>query len=299
MWRFVQVSDPHLASQRDGVWNNRFLCTMMPEVMGCLRRDLSEKAPDFILATGDIVSQQTREAMFEARDFMDSLGLPYYPMGGNHDFVKEDSREWFLDAFQRHLPQSHTYYSFTHKNLHFCILDAWWLWQDDSLCPVAEPLASDTLNESLKGMRWSIPPHVLEWLVQDLKDHRAEPTVVAVHYPALEIPERLRHPGMNDGGALTNGRLLLDLLSGFPQVCAIFSGHVHMHFIERHNGIVQVTTGAMPEYPVEYREVRVFDDRMEIETCGLSDPSFADRSLIPGKEWTAGQAEDRQTVIRF
>jgi 3',5'-cyclic AMP phosphodiesterase CpdA len=299
MWRFVQVSDPHLASQRDGVWNNRFLCTMMPEVMRCLRRDLAEKPPDFILATGDIVSQQTREAMFEARDLMDSLGVPYYPMGGNHDFVKEDSRTWFLEAFGHQLPDLHTYYSFTHKNLHFCILDTWWLWQDDTLCPVAEPIASDTLNESLKGMRWSVPPHVLEWLVQDLKKHRDLPVVVAVHYPALEIPERLRHPDMKDGGALDNGHLLLELLSGFPQVRAIFSGHVHMHFIESFNGIVQVTTGAMPEYPTEYRDVRVFEDRMEIETCSLSDESFAARSLIEGKEWTAGQAQDRQTIIHF
>lgn len=59
--------------------------------MACLAKDLKALAPDFILATGDIVSKQTREAMFEARDLMDSLGIPYYPMGGNHDFVLQDS----------------------------------------------------------------------------------------------------------------------------------------------------------------------------------------------------------------
>ena len=103
MWRFVHLTDPHLGSQVDGEWNNKFLCTMMPEVMECVRKDLAEIKPDFILPTGDLASKQTREAMFEARDLMDALDTPYYPMGGNHDFVLEASRGWFLDAFEKWL----------------------------------------------------------------------------------------------------------------------------------------------------------------------------------------------------
>jgi hypothetical protein len=38
---------------------------------------------------------------------------------------------------------------------------------------------------------------------------------------------------------------------------------------------------------------------MEIQTLGLSDPEFATRSLIPGKNWTAGESEDRKVVIHF
>ena len=82
MWRFVQISDQHLGSQIDGQWNNRFLCSMMPDVIRCLKRDLTGLQPEFILATGDLSSQQTRDAMFAARDLLDSLGFPYYPMGG-------------------------------------------------------------------------------------------------------------------------------------------------------------------------------------------------------------------------
>ena len=87
MWRFVHLTDLHLASTRDGEWNNRFLCSMMPEVMACLKGDLEALGPDFLLITGDVVSCQTREAMFTARTMLDGLGIPYYPMGGNHDFV--------------------------------------------------------------------------------------------------------------------------------------------------------------------------------------------------------------------
>lgn len=297
MWRFVHITDPHLASERDGLWNNKFLCSMMPEVMACLRRDLKKLQPEFILATGDICSKQTREAMFEARDLMDSLGVPYYPMGGNHDFVLKDSRVWFLEAFAHRLPRPSTVYSFDHRDLHFCVLDAWWLWSDGTLSEISEKSVTEKLDIMLKGARWAIPSDQLQWLDNDLENHANTPTLIAVHYPAIPTPERMRRPDFMDSGCLENGDALLDLLHAFPQVRAVFSGHVHMNFIEERDSLVQVVTGSLPEYPTEYRDVRVYDDRIEISTLGLSDPSFAQRSLIDGKGWTAGEAQDRNVII--
>ncbi len=297
MWRFVHVTDPHLASKRDGIWNNRFLCTMMPEVMACLKRDLAALDPAFILLTGDIVSAQTREAMLEARDEVERLGIPYYPMGGNHDFVLRESREWFLEAFQHRLPRPCTYYSYTHENLHFCVLDAWWMWSDGALSEISEASVARDLDTSLEGARWAVPPHVLDWLEKDLCAHPDLATVIAVHYPAVPIPQRLHTSDFNNGGCLENGGLLLECLRSHPQVKAIFSGHVHMHFAEELNGITQIVTGALPEFPTEYRDVQVYDDRMEIKTLGLSNPDFARRSLIAGKSWTAGGPQDREVII--
>lgn len=297
MWRFVHLTDPHLASQRDGEWNNRFLCSMMPEVMACLATDLKTVAPDFILATGDIVSKQTREAMFEARDMMDALGIPYYPMGGNHDFVLQDSRAWFLEAFSHRIPSANTVYSFTHKDLHVCVLDAWWLWADGTISPVSERTIAANIDNGLKGQRWAIPPEQFVWLENDLKVHATEKTIVAVHYPMVPIPDRMRRPGFQNGGCLNNGNLLQGLLERHPQVKAVFSGHVHLHFIERLNGLTQVVTAALPEFPTEYRIVDVHPDRLEITTRTLSDPQFAQRSLIPGKDWTAGTPADRTATI--
>jgi len=297
MWRFVQLSDPHLGSTRDGEWNNRFLCTMMPDVMRCLRRDLKALTPDFLLVTGDIASRQTRDAVFAARDLLDALGLPYYPMGGNHDFVSEESRSWFLEAFEARLPDADTVYSFTHKGLHLCALDPWWKWSDDSLCPFSEKDVAKKLDVSPAGARWAVPPHQLAWLDEDLAAHAETPTIVASHYPVIPIPERMQRPGMKDAGHLDNGDMVAELLLRFPQVKAVLSGHVHMHFAESRDGLVHVVTGAMPEFPTEYRDVQVWDDRIEIRTCPLSDASFAARSLIDGRDWTAGEEQDRTLTI--
>lgn len=299
MWRFVHLSDTHLASTADGEWNNRFLCTMMPEVMQCLRRDLAEIQPDFLLVTGDIASRHTRDAVFSARDMLESLGVPYYPLGGNHDFVVEDSRKWFVEAHAAHLPGDDTVFSFTHKGLHFSVLDLWWKWRDGSIQPVSEKCNAEAMEVSLRGLRWALPAEQLDWLDADLTAHAGLPTVVALHCPLVPIPQRLRHPGLKDAGHLDNAEEVLEILARHPQVKAAMSGHVHMHFIERVGGVAHIATGAMPEFPCEYREVTVHDDRMEIRTCALSDREFAARSLIPGKDWTAGEPQDRTATIAF
>ena len=297
MWRFAHVTDPHLTSHRDGEWNNRFLCTMMPDVMACLARDLAVLKPDFILATGDIVSRQTREAMLEGRALMDSLGFPYYPMGGNHDFVMENSRSWFLEAFEQVLPQRNTVYSFSHKSLHFCVLDAWWKWEDGSLNPISEAAVAVELDMTLKNAHWALPPDQFQWLEEDLAAYADMATIVAIHYPAAPVPKRMQREDYKDSGPLDNGGLLLEALRPHPQVKAIFSGHMHMNYIVRLEGLTQVVTGALPEYPTEYRDVQVYEDRLEIRTLGLSDASFAKRSLIEGKDWTRGEEQDRTAVI--
>lgn len=299
MWRFVHLSDLHLASQRDGEWNNRFLCTMMPGIVDCIRKDLTALQPEFILLTGDICSHQSRDAMFESRNLVESLGFPYYPMGGNHDFVRTESRLWFVEAFAHRLPMKRTFYSFDFKNLHFCVLDPWWKWQDGAINDVSEASVALEIDMTLKDAHWAIPPMEFEWLEADLTKHDDKPVLIAVHCPALPVPPRMQRPDYKDSGILDNGDLLIQFLKHFPNVKAVFSGHMHMNYITRSDRITQVVTSAMPEFPSEYREIQVFDDHLEIITHGLSDPSFAQRSLLPGRNWTQGDPEDRTAIIDF
>jgi 3',5'-cyclic AMP phosphodiesterase CpdA len=234
-----------------------------------------------------------------ARDAMEALGFPYYPMGGNHDFVGEESRRWFIDAYKHRLPQARTHYAFQHRNLRFIVLDPWWLWRDGTLHPVSEASVAANMEQSLAGARWALPPQQLEWLAETLDLEKAMPTILSLHYPLVPIPARLLRSDTRNGGFLENGQFVLELLREYPQVKAVFSGHVHVHFIARAGTVTQVTTAALPEYPCEYREVQVFDDRLEVFTHPLSDASFAQRSLLPGREYTRGAAEDRRATIQF
>lgn len=296
MWRFTHLTDTHLGSVTDGEWNNRFLCSMMPDVMRCLRKDLAKLKPDFVFITGDIASHYSRDSFFAARDLLDALEIPYYPAGGNHDFLQEQCREWFHEAFQQRMPNGDTVYSFSHKNLHFCVLDPWWKWKNGSLAPHSEPDKQQPQKFSFAG-EWAIPPHQLAWLQDDLEQNPDIPTIIGVHYPAIPIPQRLQRDGLKDAGHLDNGDALAEIAAANPQVKAVLAGHVHMHYIEQVNGLTHIVTGSMPEYPSEYRDIVVHDDHLTVNTCPLSDASFATLSLIEGKEWTAGQHTDRTAVI--
>ena len=299
MWRFVHITDTHLSSTRNGVWNNRFLCSMMPEVMACLKKDLARLAPEFLLVTGDIVSNRSRDAVFKARDLLESLGFPYYPAGGNHDFYSMESRAWFLEAYAHRLPSLNTVYTFEHKGLRFCVLDPWWVWRDGALMPIAEQDIAEMQEEGLRDTRWALPPEQFVWLESILNAFPDQPTCIASHYPVVSPPEYFFQPEYNFAGALENGGLLADVLSKYPQVKAVFSGHIHTNAISRDNGILYVATSALPEYPVEFREVNVHADRIEIKTHGLGDPAFAERSRIRSREYTSGQESDRTSVIYF
>lgn len=291
MWRFVHLSDPHFAALSDGCGNNLLIHSLMPEVASCLRRDFRNRKLEFILATGDLAASQSRDAVYAARDMLDSLGVPVYPLGGNQDFVLPRSRAWFVEAYHTHLPVADTIYSFTHRNLHICTLDPWWVWDDGALFPHRE--------SSGGPFRWAVPPYQFDWLREDLAAHAGVPTVVAIHFPAVPLPTRLHRPRMLEPGHLANGATLVEFLSEFPQVIALFAGHAHMHYVVQNGCLTHVVTGALSEYPVEYREVAVYEDRLEIITCQLSDKSFAARSLVQENTWTAGQSADRSVVIPF
>jgi 3',5'-cyclic AMP phosphodiesterase CpdA len=289
MWRFIQLSDTHLGGQFDDKGNNRLIGRMMPDVIRCLRNDLSSDPPDFALVTGDITMEQTRDAMFAARDLLDSLGFPYYPIGGNADFVNDETRRWFADAFKAQIPGSETVYSMSHKGLHFAMLDPWWNWPDGSLLPVAPP------PDQQCG--WSVPPWQFDWLKRDFDSHRDEPTLVVVHYPCTPVPERMRAANMVDHGHLSNGDLLSLFLQCFPQVKAVLNGHAHMHIGFSDNALWHITTAALIEYPNEYREARVHSDRIEFHCRALSESRYSASSLIEGREWTGGEEQDRTIIV--
>lgn len=291
MWRFIQVSDPHLGSQAHNDRNGRIESVLIPEVISCLRHDLSELQPDFLVVTGDIARCESRDAVFAARDFMDSLGFPYYPMGGRSDFQYKQSRQWFTEAFGACLPGAQTSYSFTHQDIHFCVLDPWWRWADGTEMPFSEG------DDSVPN--WVIPISQLAWLEADLMEHDEEATIIAMHPPAILPQKESTREAVLARGVLENAAALLELLENHAQVKLVISGSAHTHYIAKEAGLTQIVTGSLTQYPVEFRDIHVHDDRFEIHTKGLSNSLYASQTMTREKEWARGEDEDRYAVIPF
>jgi hypothetical protein len=56
-------------------------------------------------------------------------------------------------------------------------------------------------------------------------------------------------------------------------------------------------TGSLTEYPVEFRDIHVHEDRLEVHTRGLSNATYASQAMLREKEWVRGSDEDRFAVI--
>jgi 3',5'-cyclic AMP phosphodiesterase CpdA len=182
-------------------------------------------------------------------------------------------------------------YSFTHKEIHFCVLDPWWEWQDGSLMPFSD--GHDAAPE------WRIPPEQYDWLEADLTEHAGEATIIALHPPAILPENEALQESMARYGMLKNTHQFIRFLSAHAQVKLLLSGNVHAHYIARKQGLTQVVTGSLTEYPVEFRDVHVHEDRFEIQTRGLSNAAYASQSQARAAEWARGSERDRYAVIPF
>lgn len=101
VFRFVALSDPHLASGAEMVRFRQFLHTV----------GQTEK-PDFVLMLGDVCGHAP-EYLPRAKEVADASGTTVYTLPGNHDDNYGRNPQWYKSVFGR------MHYSFEHKGMHF------------------------------------------------------------------------------------------------------------------------------------------------------------------------------------
>lgn len=296
-WYFIHTTDLHLSQTTDGVWNNRILSSQSFEIFQCFLADIQKLNPDFIVISGDICSCDDETLSRNAQNLFETIKVPLYLTGGNHDLSTTGRRKFLLKFFKNYLPRSSFTYSFVHKGILFCVLEISWLWHDGTVHPIMEQSPPTDWDDHHNGIRWVIAPKHLRWLQRQSKMAPDLPLILITHCPLLPIPKRCQFDGYQDSGILTNANEVLQILEKHPKRCVVFSGHMHMNYIEEHRHITQVVTSSLCEYPNEYRIVAVEYNVLKIVTSELSNPIYAYRSLIPGREKTRGTTIDRVTAI--
>ncbi len=121
--------------------------------------------PDFVIDTGDLINGyanevQNTEAMWDKFDaVVKAFKVPLVMVPGNHDIWDTNSDQIYRRRYGK------TYFSFTHKDVHFVILNSEILGKD------GEP------TDRIIGDQ-------LRWLANDLAEHKdAKATFVFVHKP--------------------------------------------------------------------------------------------------------------------
>ncbi|HEY5910226.1 MAG TPA: metallophosphoesterase [Verrucomicrobiae bacterium] len=194
-FRFIAINDTHFHTARCAAWFERVCASIRSH----------NPRPEFCLIVGDLVENGTQAELGPMRNFLRSLGMDYFAVIGNHDYVSDTDRSAWNELFPDSLN-----YSFEHRGWQFVGLD------------------------STQGRAWQqtrIQTPTLKWLDDRLPKMRpAAPTVVFTHFP-LGADVRYRP---------LNADEVLERFKDFNLV-AVLDGHFH-GFTERHSGGTVLTT---------------------------------------------------------
>lgn len=106
--RVLQLTDPQIIDEQQ----QRYIKRLTSNPMGGLEYESHEKyvkqvieiyRPDFIIVTGDVIYGEFDDTGFQFLryvDFMDSFGIPWAPVFGNHDNESNMGVDWQCEQFQ-------------------------------------------------------------------------------------------------------------------------------------------------------------------------------------------------------
>lgn len=246
--RLVQLTDLHLFARPDA----RLLGVMTRHSFeAVLKLALSQSVPaGALVLTGDLVHDESAEGYRSLRQALDSTGVAYYCIPGNHD--SPPMMETWLGAAAVGAVATRR-------------LGAWGLVFLDSTHPGRD---SGRIGDAR-----------LAALDRALSVDRS-PTAIFLHQHPVPVES-----AWMDTMAVEDGEALLAICDRHPQVKAVVCGHIHQE-LERQRGgyrilgtpstCVQFTPGsvdfAIDERPPGYREIRLFTDgRLQSEVVRLAD----------------------------
>lgn len=174
-------------------------------LVATLRHALAGPAPDAILATGDLVQDETRAGYERFRDLLGAAGAPVYCLPGNHDDPRVMAEVLGTAPFQ------------------FCGTAELGSW---SLAMLNTHVPGDDGG--------ALAPKALEALDRHLTNNRAPYCLVALHHHPVPMDSRWL-----DSVALRNPRDFLALCDRHPRLRAVVWGHVHQAS-DRQRGAVRL-----------------------------------------------------------
>ena len=192
---FIAVNDLHYLDPKCEPWFERVVQQMKATV----------PRPEFVLVIGDVCETGTPAQHGAIRAALNSLGLPFHTVIGNHDWTAPTDRE----AFDKNFPGS-TNYSFVHRGWQFLGMDS---------------------SQGQKSSGVSVQAHTLRFLDDTLPKLKPElPTVLFTHFPfGVLTPYRV-----------VNADAVLERFKDMNLV-SVFNGHFH-GFTERQRGSTVITT---------------------------------------------------------
>jgi Icc protein len=222
----LQISDTHLHAAADSRMRGVTTYATFLSVLEHAQRDARWR-PDAILATGDIVQDESRAGYVRFRDSLEPLGVPVISIPGNHDDPK------LMDELLNSGP------------FQLCgelRRESW------SVIALSTFLAGEDAG--------GLGPARLQGLRKALAAHAGRHVLVCMHHHALPMGSTWL-----DGVALRDATQFWDVIDANPHVRAVLCGHVHQASDHDRNGVRFMSTPSTCAQFLPRSEFFALDDR--------------------------------------
>jgi Icc protein len=217
---FVHISDTHIGPTADYSRHDHYPLPCARRVVEIVN-DLPVR-PDFVIHTGDVVTEPDPAAFRLAAQVLGRLDVPIYYVNGNHDTAADIRRYLPMGPHQpAGSDPARLSYTFEVRGYRFLVLDAK---GPDEIDPHGYLDASQLA------------------LVVGEAGPEGPPLAVFVHFPALP----LNSPWMDENMLILNGAdLHAALLPARNRLRGVFHGHVHQNMQTIRDGILYVSTASV------------------------------------------------------
>jgi Icc protein len=222
----LQITDTHLHAAADSRMRGVTTYATFLAVLERAQRD-PRWPVDAILATGDIVQDESRAGYERFRAALEPLGVPVYSIPGNHDDPKLMGEILASGSFQLGGELRH---------------GAW------SIVLLSTFLAGEDAG--------GLGPARLQGLRQALAAHSGQHLLVAMHHHPLPMGSTWL-----DGVALRDAQVFWDIIDANPSVRGVVCGHVHQAADRMRKGVRFLSTPSTCAQFLPGSEFFALDDR--------------------------------------
>lgn len=287
LFKFAFVTDTHLylnATQNfsGGLQQQKNSLLLYEKLV----EQLNAFDPDFVIHGGDIVcggnsfgmsAEEYEAALDSAQQLGGRINAPCYYMPGNHDLHPETgAKDSYLARFGINGMGSTC---FVHKNIRFILLD------------------SQEVPEDLT--HGYVSTNQLAWVERELKRASDYDQEVFVFSHQLPFPS-VEFQGV--GSRIANSAEILEVMTPFEeQILAFFCGHLHLNRVFRDQGMLCIVSSGIICYPMMWRQVLVYPDRVDVrcETIDLPDVLAESEAVQPDNNpYLLGRDRDLNFSIR-
>lgn len=195
---------------------------------------------DFVVVKGDLTGAFTEAEFLQARELLDRLRCPYYPLRGNHDRIGDNPEDYFLAVFGDLIPGGESRFAFQHGGHRLVCLD----------------------SSDLQSGAPYLDPAQLDFLGSELSHSQGDPVLVFLHHPVTVEASIFSLSG-------SDCRAFGAAVRDYDNLVGVFTGHSHRDYISYTEDLGTapcVETAATQHYPLGFTLYRVFDGGY-VQTC--------------------------------